>query len=88
MPTLEVIARVRELHSELSETQPDAPHLVEEHQELARAVDAVMLDPKQVHLYTSLNDRLLLAYVKFELDHPKLAAAMQNVMSSLAAAGI
>ncbi|HSD88286.1 MAG TPA: DUF4404 family protein [Kofleriaceae bacterium] len=87
MPTPEVIARVRELQAELAETQPDAPN-AQVRAELQQAIDAALAEPEKAQLYTSLSDRLLLAYVKFELDHPKLAATMQATMNALNAAGI
>jgi hypothetical protein len=87
MPTPEVIARVRELQAELAETQPDAPH-AQVRAELQQAIDAALAEPEQAERYTSLNDRLLLAYVKFEIDHPKLAATVQATMNALNAAGI
>jgi hypothetical protein len=85
MPTPEVIARVRELHAELAESQPDTPA---EAVALRQAIDQVLLEPHVQEHYTSLNDKLQLAYVKFEIDHPKLAGAVQGVIASLSAAGI
>jgi hypothetical protein len=87
MPTPEVIARVRELHAELAETQPDMPDAAEVIT-LRQAVDQVLLEPMVQEHYTSLNDKLLLAYIKFEIDHPKLAGAVQAAIASLSAAGI
>ena len=87
MPTPEVIARVRELHAELAETQPDAP-MAADVVSLREAVDDALREPDREHHYTSLNDQLLLTYIKFELDHPKLAGTMQAVINALSAAGI
>jgi hypothetical protein len=87
MPTPEVIARVRELHAELAETQPQTVAAAEV-VSLRQAVDQVLLEPTVQEHYTSLNDKLLLAYTKIQIDHPKLAGAVQGVIASLSAAGI
>lgn len=88
MPTPAIIARVRELEAELAET-PDFPSSIQPDVDaIKQQIATIMLEPDKVALYTSLNDRLLLAYIGFEIDHPKLAAAMQNAMAAIAGAGI
>jgi len=88
MPTPAIIERVRDLQGQLAET-PDAPsELVREVDNVKKALDVVMLDPYNAELYTSLRDRLLLAYIGFQIDHPKVAGAMQGLVEALNAAGI
>ena len=89
MPTPAVIERMRDLHAKLAET-PDAYSPANRSQATAirQQLETIMLDPTDVQLYMSLNDRLLLAYVGFEIDHPKLAAAMVEAQKSLLAAGL
>jgi hypothetical protein len=88
MPTSAVIEKVRELRDELAETPDLANHVQPDVEAIKKQIDTIMLEPDKVALYTSLNDRLLLAYVAFQIDHPKLADAMQNAMAAMAAAGI
>jgi hypothetical protein len=87
MPTPEVIARVRELHAELAETQPDNP-MAADVNSIRQAVDQVLLEPAVEKHYASLNGRLEVAYAKFEHDHPKLAGTMQATIAALSAAGL
>ncbi len=87
MPVPGVIEKVRQLHAELGDTQPN-PATQPELDSLKAAVATVMLEPDHAPHYTSLKDRLLFAYVGFEIDHPKLAEAMQQVMVALNAAGL
>ncbi len=87
MPTEIVIQKVRELRDELAQTQPD-PRALPQVEALKQAVDTVMLEPTHVPHYKSLSDKLTFAYVGFEIDHPKLAAAMQGVKQSLLAVGL
>lgn len=89
MPTPAVIERLRELHAELAET-PDAfsPSVRPDAVAIKKQLDTIMLDPSQAHLYTSLNDRLLLAYIGFQIDHPNVAKAMQDAMAAMTAAGL
>lgn len=89
MITPAILERVRDLQSQLAET-PEGPSAVApaEVASLKQALDVVMLDPTQPELYSSLRDRLLLAYVGFQIDHPELAGAMQGLIEALNAAGI
>lgn len=88
MPTPAIIERVRELSAQLAET-PDAPsELVRELDHVRTALDVISLDPANAELYTSLRDKLLLAYVGFQIDHPQIAGTMQGLIDSLAAAGL
>ncbi len=87
MPTPAIIERMRELHTELGETQP-TPATAEELARIKQQVDTVMLQPDHAPHYKGLSDRLLFAYVGFQIDHPKLAGLMQGVATSLSNAGI
>ncbi len=88
MPTPEIIEKVRQLRQQLAET-PDLPnHVRPDVSAIQKQIDTILLEPDHVPHYTSLNDRLLYAYVKFEVDHPNLAKAMQNVSNALQAAGL
>jgi hypothetical protein len=88
MPTPEIIQKARDLHKQLAET-PDLPSNVQpDASAIQKQIDTILLEPDHVPHYTSLNDRLLFAYVKFQVDHPKLAAAMVDLQASLAAAGL
>lgn len=88
MPTPEIIAKVRELHQQIAET-PDLPqHVQPDVSAIQQQIDTILLEPDHVPHYTSLNDRLLYSYVKFEIDHPQLAKAMQSVSNALQAAGL
>jgi len=82
MPTPEIVERVRKLHSELGEIQPDptrAPAVVE----LREHADAVIREPDHAPHYKSLGDKLLVHYVGFEQDHPTLAKAMESLANAL-----
>lgn len=88
MPTPEIIQRVKALQQRIAET-PDLPsHVQPDISAIQKQIDTIMLEPDKVPHYTSLNDRLLLAFVKFQVDHPKLASAMVDVTNALAAAGL
>jgi hypothetical protein len=87
MPTPDVIERVRDLQTKLAETKPTASTapVVDD---LKKLVDAAVREPTHAPHYTTLRDRLRLAYAGFETDHPKLASAMERVISELTAAGL
>ncbi len=88
MPTPEILEKVRQLHQQIAET-PDLPnHVQPDVSAIQKQIDTILLEPDHVPHYTSLNDRLLYAYVKFEVDHPELAKAMQGVSNALQAAGL
>jgi hypothetical protein len=76
MPSNEILDRVRALHGEL-QTDPA-------HGEATRALETVMLEPESKAHYKSLSDRLL----ELEVDHPKLASSIQQLVSLLDAAGL
>ena len=85
MPTPAIIQRVKEVHDELGEAQPDpAPAVEAIKQQLAQ----VMLEPEHKPHYKSLSDKLLFAYIGFQIDHPKLAASMEALANELAKAGL
>jgi hypothetical protein len=88
MPTPEIIEKVRALDRQLAET-PDLPaHVKPDATAIQKQIETILLEPDKVPHYTSLNDRLLFSYVKFEIDHPKLAKAMVDVTNALSAAGL
>jgi hypothetical protein len=88
MPTPQIIQKARDLQKQIAET-PDIPTNAQpDASAIQQQIDTIMLEPSHVPHYTSLNDRLLLAYVKLESDHPKLAAAMVDLTNALAAAGL
>jgi hypothetical protein len=76
MPSNEILDRVRALHGELK-TDPA-------HGEATRALETVLLEPESTAHYKSLSDRLL----ALEVDHPKLAASIQQLVDLLGAAGL
>jgi hypothetical protein len=88
VPTPEIIERVRDLHRELAETPDYEPSRKPDVVAIQQQIDTILLDPSQVHHYTSLSDRLLSAYVGFEIDHPKIASAMQRVIAAVNGAGL
>ena len=87
MPTPAIIERVRELHAELGETQPN-PATQADLEALTRQLETVLVEPTSVPHYAGLRDKLLFAYVGFEVHHPKLAGLVQGVATQLAAAGL
>lgn len=87
MPTPEIIERVKQLHDDLSATQPD-PARQPAVDELKAELQTVMLEPDHAPHYKSLSDKLLFHYVGFQIDHPKLAGSMQGLVESLARAGL
>ncbi|CAN5287274.1 hypothetical protein BH11MYX1_BH11MYX1_55040 [soil metagenome] len=87
MPTPEIIERVRKLHDELGETQPD-PAKAEHVAELRKQIDTVLAEPAHEPHYKSLSDKLLFHYVGFQIDHPKLAASMESIVDQIQKAGI
>jgi hypothetical protein len=87
MPTPAIIERVKQVQAELGETQPD-PARAPAVNTLKQALDTVMLDPTQATHYKGLGDKLLFHYIGFQIDHPKLAASMENLANELAKAGL
>jgi hypothetical protein len=89
MPTPAIIERVKQVHDELGEAQPDftrAPDV--DIDAIKKQLAAVMLEPDHKPHYDSLGDKLLYAYIGFQIDHPKLAASMQTLANDLAKAGL
>jgi hypothetical protein len=82
MPTPELIERVKSLRGELGALQPD-PAKATAVDELQQRLDAVLREPAHLPHYTSLSDRLLLHYVGFQIDHPKLATTMESLANAL-----
>lgn len=87
MPTPPVVEKVRALQAELAEAQPD-PAIAAELTELREHVEMVLTEPTKPERYASLGERLRQAYLGFHVEHPKLAAAMDNLIAELTAAGL
>lgn len=76
------------LHNELSQAQPtDKSRAIAD--DLRTNIKPLIEQPPSdpVH-YKSLGERLNLALVDLEVDHPRLSAAIQSVLDELAAVGI
>ena len=87
MPTPAIIERVKQVHAELGETVP-SPAKAPAVNTLKQALDTIMLDPTQATHYKGLGDKLLFHYIGFQIDHPKLAASMEQLANDLAKAGL
>lgn len=78
-----------DLHNELSQPQP-----TEKTQSIAdelRGTIQPILEQPEVNPsphFQSLSERLNLALVDLDVDHPRLSAAIQSVLDELAAVGI
>ncbi len=80
---------ISNLHNELSQSQPTekTQAIVDELREkIQPLVEPSNADPS-IH-YESLGERLNLALVDLEVDHPTIAAAIRTVLDDLAAVGI
>ena len=89
MPTPAIIQRVKQVHDELGEAQPDfskAPDV--DVGAIKQQLATVMLQPDHKPHYDKLGDKLLYAYVGFQIDHPKLAASMETLANELSKAGL
>ncbi|MDQ3366532.1 MAG: DUF4404 family protein [Myxococcota bacterium] len=82
MPTPDVIERVRGLHEHLE----NEPHTALE--SVRPQLRTIVDEPHHAAHYHSLSDRLLAAYETLEVEHPKLAGAVQAAMKALNAAGL
>lgn len=81
--------RITELDSELAQAQPnDRTQAIAEElrTRIQPFVDSV--DGDQALHYKSLGERLNLALVDLDVDHPRLSAAIRGVLDELAAVGI
>ncbi|MFT3693014.1 MAG: DUF4404 family protein [Kofleriaceae bacterium] len=87
MPTPEIIERVRKLDEELGETQPD-PAKAPDVEAIKKQIAVVLAEPEHKPHYKSLSDKLLFHYIGFQIDHPKLAASMEQLVDSLQKAGL
>ncbi|HEY1814046.1 MAG TPA: hypothetical protein VGL61_22240 [Kofleriaceae bacterium] len=74
----ELIQRVKAVHAELKAEGDPAK------QDVARQLETVMLEPDQKAHYSSLADKLL----ALEVDHPKLATSIQQLVELLTSAGL
>ncbi len=81
--------KINELHNELNQTQPtERTQAVVE--DLKQQLHPIVSQPHADHSphYQSLGERLNLALVDLDVDHPRLSAAIQSVLDELAAVGI
>jgi hypothetical protein len=80
---------IKKLNSELNQTQPTAKSqpVVED---LKKQLQPIVEQPEADHSehYSSLGERLNLALVDLDVDHPRLSTAIQSVLNELAAVGI
>ncbi|MBA3457326.1 MAG: DUF4404 family protein [Deltaproteobacteria bacterium] len=82
MPTPDVIERVRGLHEQLEKE----PHAALE--PVRPQLRTIVEEPHDAGHYHSLSERLQAAYESLEVEHPKLAGAVQAAMNALNAAGL
>jgi len=74
--------------SDLAEAQPDPAKVPDlDVDDLKKQLSVVMLQPDHAPHYDKLADKLLYAYIGFQIDHPKLARTMEQLAADLAAAG-
>lgn len=77
------------LNKELNQTQPTekSQPVIED---LKSQIQPIVEQPGADHSthYKSLGERLNLALVDLDVDHPRLSAAIQTVLDELAAVGI
>lgn len=89
MPESNLNNSLNNLNNELSQPQPTekAQALADE---LRARIQPIVEQPDTDHSihYKSLGERLNLALVDLEVDHPRLAGAIQTVLDDLAAVGI
>jgi hypothetical protein len=81
--------RINQLNTELSQTQPtDKTEPVVN--ELKEQLAPIVSQPEADHSdkYLSLSERLNLALVDLDVDHPTLSAAIRSVLDELSAVGI
>lgn len=77
------------LHSELSQTEPtEKTQAVVD--DLKAQIEPIVTQPDADHSphYQTLGERLNLALVDLDVDHPRLSAAIRTVLDELAAVGI
>lgn len=81
--------KLNALHAELGQTQPTSrtePVVNDLKQHIQPLVDNP--NAQDTQRYSSLRERLNLALVDLEVDHPTLSTAIQSVLNELAAVGI
>jgi Domain of unknown function (DUF4404) len=81
--------KLNDLHNELQRTQPTEKTQATV-EDLKNQVQPFVQQPESVEPihYDSLGERLNLALVDLDVDHPRLSAAIQSVLDELAAVGI
>ena len=78
--------RLNELHEELHSARPDDPHTDRLRGEMLEDVKRALQAPDEVD--ESFADRLERAAVRFEADHPTLAASSRRLIDLLGKAGM
>jgi hypothetical protein len=78
--------RLKELHEELHSARPDDPHNDRLRGEMLEDVKRALQAPGEVD--ESFADRLERAAVRFEADHPTLAASSRRLIDLLGKAGM
>ena len=84
MPIPEVIEQVRQLRTQLVDTDPAVPDAAS----LVGHLDNVLVEPAHPPRYEGLGDRLRAVSASIESSHPQLAASMNTVINALSAAGV
>lgn len=81
--------KINDLHNELNSVQP-TPKTQAVVEDLKNEIHPIVSAPDADHSihYKSLAERLNLALVDLEVDHPKISRAIQDVLDELAAVGI
>jgi hypothetical protein len=89
MPESNLDKRLSELDDELAQSQPTdkTQPIVDELRTRLQPFIESSDSPNAVH-YKSLGERLNLALVDLDVDHPRLSAAIRSVLDELAAVGI
>lgn len=89
MPESNINKSLNDLHDELAQSQPTekTQPIV---QDLRAKIQPFVAQPDADHSlhYESLGERLNLALVDLDVDHPRLSAAIRTVLDDLAAVGI
>lgn len=89
MPMDNLNNKLSDLHNELNQTEPTekTQPIV---RDLRQQIQPMVTQPDAntpVH-YQSLGERLNLALVDLDVDHPRLSSAIRSVLDELAAVGI
>jgi hypothetical protein len=80
---------LNDLHNQVSQPQPtEKSQAIAD--DLKTSIQPIVEQPDADHSehYQSLSERLNLALVDLDVDHPRLSSAIQSVLNELAAVGI